>query len=169
MILNKKIILIGHFGVGKTSMINKFVHKKFSEEYITSIGVRVDKKLVTIDNHDINLLIWDISGEQEQKKVPESYHKGAHCIIYVVDPTRKTTYLNIDNDLLYVNDIQPETPIVIVVNKFDLIPTEADVETIKERISMGVDFWCSAKLGSYVEELFIKVGEIVLKKHLENE
>lgn len=58
----KKVLLVGNFGVGKTSLIRRFVLNEFSEDYISTIGVRVSTKLVTIDSQTIKLLIWDVAG-----------------------------------------------------------------------------------------------------------
>ena len=67
--MNKKVILVGHFGVGKSSLVKRFVHSQFSEEYITTIGVKIDKKAITVNGITVNLLIWDIAGEDSQKKI----------------------------------------------------------------------------------------------------
>lgn len=82
--INKKVILLGKYGVGKTSLIKQYVYQQFSEAYLTTIGVKIDKKIVLVNNNTVNLLIWDIAGESEQVKVPHTYKMGAHAIIYVL-------------------------------------------------------------------------------------
>lgn len=100
--ISKKIVLTGCFGVGKTSLFNKFLYEKFSEKYLTTIGVKVDKKVVEIDGRKISLLIWDIAGEVSQDKVPQSYYLGSSAIVYVFDLTRPSTWLNIKSDIDYL-------------------------------------------------------------------
>ena len=75
--------MTGSFGVGKTSLFRRFINNTFSEKYITTIGVKVDKKTVVIDGEEISILLWDIAGEVKQDKVPKSYFLGASAIIYV--------------------------------------------------------------------------------------
>ena len=81
--ISKKVILTGSFGVGKTSLFNQFIHQKFSDKYLTTIGVKVNKKTVTVNNEAVSLLIWDIAGEVSPDKVPNTYFLGASGILYV--------------------------------------------------------------------------------------
>ena len=97
--LSRKVILTGSFGVGKTSLFSRFIHDSFSDRYITTIGVKVDKKSVEVDGEKVSILLWDIAGEVTQDKVPRSYFLGASAIIYVFDLTRPSTYKNIDIDI----------------------------------------------------------------------
>jgi len=83
--ISKKVIITGSFGVGKTSLFNRFLYSKFDEKYLTTIGVKVDKKVINIDGQDLNLLIWDIAGEISQNKVPHSYFLGTSGVIYVFE------------------------------------------------------------------------------------
>ena len=75
--VSKKIILIGNIGVGKTSLIQRFVHQKFSEEYLSTIGVKVDKKMVQINNRLLSMLIWDVAGDASQKNLNPNYLLGS--------------------------------------------------------------------------------------------
>ncbi|RMF00096.1 MAG: GTP-binding protein, partial [Bacteroidetes bacterium] len=61
--ISKKVVITGHFGVGKTSLFNRFISNTFSEKYLTTIGVRVDKKQLQIDGQDVSLILWDLAGE----------------------------------------------------------------------------------------------------------
>ena len=69
--------MLGGFAVGKTSLVRRFVHSIFSDKYHTTIGVIIHKKTVLIDGHEINLLLWDIGGEEEIFPIPASYLKGS--------------------------------------------------------------------------------------------
>jgi small GTP-binding protein len=74
--ISKKVILTGSFGVGKTSLFNQFIFNQFSDKYLTTIGVKVNKKVINIGGEDLSLLLWDIAGEVSQDKVPTSYFLG---------------------------------------------------------------------------------------------
>ena len=73
----KKVLLVGNFGVGKTSLIRQFVLNEFSEDYISTIGVRVSTKIVNLNGEQIKLLIWDVAGTKDDEKVPKAYFLGA--------------------------------------------------------------------------------------------
>tara|TARA_R110001592_G_scaffold277427_1_gene544602 strand:+ start:215 stop:691 length:477 start_codon:yes stop_codon:yes gene_type:complete len=158
--MNKKVILVGHFGVGKTSLVQQFVYSKFSEKYLTTIGVKIDKKVVEFDGHQMTLLIWDIAGETEQNSVSKSYKLGSHGIIYVFDLTRPSTYENLSVQIEYLKTLLPNAPIQILGNKKDLI-SEEELTAIKETI--GFPFkTTSAKTGEHVEEAFIDLSKAML-------
>ena len=89
MTASKKIVLIGHFGVGKTSLIRRFVQNTFSEEYKVTIGVHISKKTIEVtDKESISLIIWDLEGQDDIKKTRSSYLLGTHGFIYVFDLSR---------------------------------------------------------------------------------
>ncbi len=154
---SKKVILSGSFGVGKTSLFNKFIHNKFSDKYLTTIGVKVNKKVINVDGTELPLLIWDIAGEVSQNKVPNSYFLGASSVIYVFDLTRPQTYKNLQTDLDYLKDLLPGGVIKVVGNKKDLMTPEA-IEEVKASLPLPVDIVTSAKTGENVEELFQQLG-----------
>ena len=58
MEVSKKVIVAGHFGVGKSSLIKQFIHEKFSEQYMTTIGVKIDKKVVDIEGASVNTVSY---------------------------------------------------------------------------------------------------------------
>ena len=160
---SKKVILSGSFGVGKTSLFNQFIYSQFSDRYLTTIGVKVNKKVITVHDTDVPLLIWDIAGEVSQDKVPTSYFLGASGVIYVFDLTRPLTYKNIASDIEYLKDLLPGGILKIVGNKRDLV-TDEEIEAIKEKISVPFDIVTSAKTGENVNELFQLLGTELLGK-----
>ncbi len=155
--MNKKVILIGHFGVGKTSLVQQFVHSRFSEKYLTTIGVKIDKKIVEFDGRQMTLLIWDVAGETEQKKVPQSYLLGAHGVIYVFDLTRPSTYENLSEQIDYVKKLLPQAPIQILGNKKDLLSSE-EIEEVLAQINFDLKT-TSAKTGEHVELAFLNLSK----------
>ncbi|GAB5524678.1 MAG: Rab family GTPase [Roseivirga sp.] len=153
MAISKKVILVGHFGVGKTSLIRRFVHQKFSDDYLTTIGVKIDKKVLKVDDMEVTLIIWDIAGETNQAKIPKSYQLGAHGILYVFDITRPSTYQNLHEQLDYLKGVLPNAPVKIIANKKDLVSTEKQEEVLSDIDFEGI-YTSSAKTGESVEEIF---------------
>lgn len=152
MEISKKVILVGHFGVGKTSLVSQFVHQKFSDHYLTTIGVKIDKKLVEFDGSKVNLILWDIAGETTSSKVPKNYIAGAQGILYVFDTSRPETYENITDDLFVLQKELPNVAVTVLGNKSDLVD-QASIEKISGQMSFDVLF-TSAKSGENVEEAF---------------
>ena len=89
--LQKKICLLGAFGVGKTSLVRRFVDSIFSDAYLTTVGVKIDKKLLTVGSEQIALILWDIAGEDDIAAVRMSYLRGAAGYLLVIDGTRPET------------------------------------------------------------------------------
>ena len=156
--MNKKVILVGHFGVGKSSLVKRFVHSQFSEEYITTIGVKIDKKAVTVNGLTVNLLIWDIAGEDSQQKIPQSYRLGAHGALYVFDLSRPATYENLESEIFALQEQIPGIPVEILANKKDLVSEESIQEAL-QKIDPYLASTTSAKTGDYVEEAFAKLTQ----------
>jgi small GTP-binding protein len=161
--ISKKIILTGSFGVGKTSLFNRFIHQQFSDKYLTTIGVKVNNKTVKIEDETISMMVWDIAGEVSQDKVPVSYFLGASGIIYVMDLSRPLTFLNLETDIQFLRELVPNGTILIVANKKDLV-TEEQLETILREMPRPFDYSTSAKTGENVEELFLDMGRRLLHK-----
>lgn len=151
--ISKKVILVGHFGVGKTSLIRRFVHQRFSDDYLTTIGVKIDKNVLKVDEMDVTLIIWDIAGETNQAKIPKSYQLGAHGILYIFDITRPSTYQNLHEQLDYLKGVLPNAPIKIIANKKDLLTAEKQQEVLEEIAYEGM-YTSSAKTGESVEDVF---------------
>jgi small GTP-binding protein len=159
--ISKKVILLGHFGVGKTSLVRRFVHEKFSDEYLTTIGVKVDKKEIEIGDRLLSMIIWDIEGGAVQSKLPQSYFLGAHGIIYVFDLLRPSTYASIEEELQYFRNLLPKASVQIIGNKIDLLD-EIEMEDFLRENEGRFDFLSSAKTGDNVEVMFASLGNRML-------
>jgi small GTP-binding protein len=163
--ISRKICLIGDFGVGKTSLIRQYVDKQFSDSYLSTVGVKISRKLVQIfntespANQEIQLIIWDIEGSNKFKSVASSYFQGAKGAIIVGDLTQQETLNHItehiDNFLL----INPHASIFIALNKSDLIEVEY-LEKLKKpyqfenKTQVLSTYLTSAKTGKNVDEIF---------------
>lgn len=162
--ISKKVILTGSFGVGKTSLFNQFIHQQFSDKYLTTIGVKVNKKELEIEGEKLSLLLWDIAGEVAQDKVPASYFLGAGGIIYVVDLSRPMTFDNMKTDIDFLKNLLPNTTIIIVGNKKDLISDEK-LEYMAQNLDVKWDFATSAKTGENIDALFLELGKRLIANH----
>jgi small GTP-binding protein len=162
--LQKKICMLGSFSVGKTSLVRRFVESIFSDAYQTSIGVKIDKKVVRSGNEDVTLVLWDIHGEDVYQKIRMSYLRGMSAYLLVVDGTRRQTL----DDALALNERVVEeagkVPAILVINKSDLAEKwEIDAARESELTAAG---WTiirtSAKTGDSVEEVFSKLTAAML-------
>ena len=157
--ISKKVVITGHFGVGKTSLFNRFISNTFNEKYLTTIGVRVDKKMVTIDDQEVSLVIWDLAGEVSQEKVPRSYFMGASAIIYVFDLSRPATFSRLEDDLQYIQTVLPNVLMRKVGNKKDLV-TDETLQNIHQQTSPH--YFTSARTVENVHELFQNIARAML-------
>ena len=162
--ISKKVILTGSFGVGKTSLFNRFIYQQFSDKYMTTIGVKVNKKAITIDNQEITMLLWDIAGEVSQDKVPASYFLGASGIIYVVDLSRPSTFVNMKTDIKYLGELLPDSSLMIVANKSDLV-TQEQLNEMSHNNKQKWNFVTSAKTGENVELMFTELAKKLIENH----
>lgn len=156
--------MLGSYAVGKTSLVQRFVRSLFSEKYHTTIGVKVDQKIIQIDHEDVNLLLWDIHGEDEFQKVKPAYVMGSSGFFIVMDGTRRKT-LDIGMELMEMaKQIAGQVPFIILINKLDLIESweidDTDIQNLKEK---GIDvILTSAKEGDAVEEAFLSLAKKIL-------
>ena len=155
---SKKVILLGNFGVGKTSLVRQYVFHKFSDDYLTTIGVRIDKKIVAVGEDEVSLIIWDIAGESTHQKIPDSYKLGAHGIIYVIDVLRPSTYRSVEDEITSLQNLLPNAPIIKVANKIDLLTEKERIEIVNN-LPLGNYVLCSAKNGENVEKAFNLLAE----------
>ena len=154
---SKKIVLLGHFGVGKTSLVRQFVESAFSEDYLVTVGVHVKKKTVEVDKNEINLIIWDIEGNSSIDKARKSYLLGTHGFIYVFDITRPETYEHISGEIAFLSENYPSIPMCIVGNKADLFTEEFTPDFFKDE-HFNQCFFTSAKTGKNVTEIFQEIA-----------
>ena len=151
-----KVVLLGAPGVGKTSLVQRFVHSVFSETHKSTLGVKVDRKTVTVDDRTVSLLIWDMHGETEGLAVPPNYLTGAAAGLVVFDRTRPETIEIAAGLAERLAEASPDAKIFFVANKADL---DADLEALGAKLSGRETADTSAKSGAGVEELFAEVAQ----------
>ena len=161
----KKVCMIGSFAVGKTSLVARYVSSVFSEKYLTTVGVKIDKKAMAVDGVDVTLLLWDIYGDDDFQKLRLSYLRGAAGYLLVVDPTRRATLdVALELERVVREQVGP-LPFVVCLNKSDLrADWEIDLPLLAARARE--DGWIvvetSAKLGTGVDEAFRQVTSRML-------
>lgn len=157
--------MLGAFATGKTSLVQRFVKSIFSEKYHTTVGVKIDKKSIVTNGKDVDLMLWDIYGEDEYQHVKSSYLRGMAGYFLVVDGTR---YNTLDTAFLLQKKAAEsvgDVPFILVINKSDLDDEweidDAKLEDLKEKGYTVV--LTSAKTGQGVEEIFTSLTEMMLE------
>jgi Ras-related protein Rab-1A len=166
-----KICIVGDFGVGKSSLLHQFLEKRFLSNVESTIGSNFFIKNVKISetNSYITLQIWDLAGQDHFKWVRRAFYVGAKGIVYVFDLTQKESFDHIKNWKEEVEKVSGFIPNVLVGNKCDL--TESKVVSIEESNSLKeIVGACSfdetsAKLGTHVDDIFLKLSLEMNKKH----
>jgi len=162
----KKIVLIGDFSTGKTSLIRRFVDNQFSDAYLSTIGVKISRKSITVEDNDIQNIIWDIEGGTESKALNSSYLLGAHGTIIVADITRESSITNIQGYIDLVYGVSAKTEIVIALNKSDLLSSsdaQGLIENLREQLSdIKYISLTSAKNSEGVTALFEQLNSLIM-------
>ena len=154
--IQKKVCMLGTFAVGKTSLVRRFVESIYSDKYHTTVGVKIDKKIVQIDASELMLVLWDIEGTETENEMRMSYLRGAAGYLLVADGTRQdTVYKAVALQERVTETIGP-VPFLLLMNKADL--TDEWSITERETAALHEKGWeviqTSAKSGFGVENAF---------------
>ncbi|MDJ0599710.1 MAG: Rab family GTPase [Crocosphaera sp.] len=177
----KKICLVGDFGVGKTSLVRRFVQHQFSEQYLSTIGVTISRKSVMIlspdekqESQTVQLLIWDIEGKTQFQKISPHYLKSAQGVIIVADLSRQDTIANIPLHIDLACSINPKNlTLSIVVNKIDLVEEQLPTLLLQQlqipnQFPTIPIYHTSAKTGQNVEIMFYELAQSMIKETQKN-
>ncbi len=162
MSVSKKIVLLGHFGVGKSSLLRRFVENTFSENYTVTIGVHIMKKEIMAEGNNITLIIWDVEGTDDFTKYRPSYLLGASSFIYVFDASRAVTYSDLKYNLGHLKEKYSNVPVHVIGNKVDLVDQDQLIKDLEQQ-EIEHSYLSSAKTGENVERLFQNVAAQLLK------
>jgi hypothetical protein len=164
--LTKKVCMIGSFAVGKTSLVRRYVEGIFSDRYLTTVGVRIDRKRLAVGGHGMHLVLWDLAGDDELTRPRPSHLRGASGYILVADGSRRATAERAVEIQERATSISGPVPGVVALNKADLQPEwEIGPAQIQK---LGENGWpcivTSAKSGDGVDALFQSLAEKMLRE-----
>ncbi len=154
--IQKKIAMLGMYAVGKTSLVKRFISSIFDEKYHTTIGVKIDKKVVKVKDQDVMLMLWDVAGAEDHFTVPNSFIRGSAGYLLVIDGTRVES---LDRGLDLVAQVESnlgKIPFIAILNKADLVDRwQLKDEHILSLTALGCPVIRSSALtGEGVEEAF---------------
>eukprot|EP00028_Trichosphaerium_sp_Am-I-7-wt_P000729 CAMPEP_0168520234 /NCGR_PEP_ID=MMETSP0405-20121227/7832_1 /TAXON_ID=498012 /ORGANISM="Trichosphaerium sp, Strain Am-I-7 wt" /LENGTH=203 /DNA_ID=CAMNT_0008541009 /DNA_START=620 /DNA_END=1231 /DNA_ORIENTATION=- len=168
-----KVIILGDSGVGKTSLMNQYVNKKFSNQYKATIGADFLTKEVMVDDRLVTMQIWDTAGQERFQSLGVAFYRGADCCVLVFDVNDAKSFENLDSwrdeFLIQAAPREPEAfPFVVLGNKIDL----EHQRVVSQKRAMA---WCqskgdipyfetSAKEAINVEQAFQTVAKFALKQ-----
>lgn len=156
---SKKIVLLGQFGVGKTSVVRRFIHDTFGDDYKSTLGVEISKKNITLSSGKImSMIIWDLEGFSKISKTRKSYLVGSKGFIYVFDATRPVTYASLAEEILYISEHYPAVDLLVVGNKKDAID-DTTLKNIQKKYPELIHSFVSAKTGDGVSQLFTDLAQ----------
>lgn len=170
--LSKKVCLLGDFAVGKTSLVRRFVYDLFDDRYISTIGVKVSRKTVSVPRDDdvveLHMLLWDLAGSDEFNHMRTSYLSGASGVVLVGDLTRPDTFAGLPVYLAEVRRLNPAAAVVLAANKMDRLNgggQEAVLEPVRALAGMldAPLYLTSALLGAAVEEAFRHLAHMLVR------
>ena len=159
-------MVLGEPAVGKTSLIRRFVENRFTEDYLSTIGVDFLKKNVKYDDAEVTLVLWDVAGQAKYANFKRHYYQGANFFIIVCDVTRKLTYLSISRWLKDAQIILGEAVnFTIFANKVDLVDQREveDYEDYQNAEGLMEIIETSAKTGHNVDDSFIKLAKFLVE------
>jgi small GTP-binding protein len=173
--ISKKVCLLGDLAVGKTSLVRRFVYDLFDDKYISTIGVKVSRKVLAVqrgaDIAELTMMLWDLAGSEEFDRVRASYLRGSAGAVLVCDLTRPETLDCLPQYTDELHAANPEAHLILAVNKRDLIepsppedlrPLDLEkVEAVARRLASPY-YLTSAKTGLEVEELFRHLGRLLV-------
>ncbi len=169
----KKVCLLGDAAVGKTSLIKRYVEDRFDDKYVVTLGTKVTMKEIDIQNPykdeplNITMMIWDILGQREYKRLQTSFYRGANGAMVVADVTRKETLDSVHGWILSLFNTVGKVPIIILLNKSDLTDQMAvkpeDMAEFEEKYKTSYLF-TSAKTGDNVDLAFKKLSQKLVPK-----
>jgi len=160
----RKVCLLGDGGVGKTSLISRYVLNCFSDEYIVSFGTKVSKKVIDYEDVQLTLMIWDILGQNVNRSLHAAYYSGANGALLVCDSTRPETLDHLPGWAEDFRAVVGDKPVLLLANKSDLechLPAEGR-KAVRDRLGQGLRS-TSARTGEGVQQAFEDLGRLVLE------
>ena len=166
MRLRRKVCLLGAHGVGKTSLVRRFVEDRFDQEPESSIAIQIFKGTVELDGMSLEMMLWDPEGSDAWGQYNRSFISGASGLMFVVDATKSGTLDHLLEAQTKGRGFVGSRPAVLVVNKVDLAGDVA-LTTAQLDAANKLDWHlvqASAKSGDKVSEAFTKLAELMMER-----
>jgi small GTP-binding protein len=161
--IKRKVCMVGAYGVGKTSLVARFVSSLFSDRYLSTVGVKIDKKIVSSGGCNVMLMLWDLAGEDDANPIRLAHVRDAAGYILVVDGLRSRTLDVADSLRRRVLETAGPVPFVVAANKADLRDDWQIEDTdLAALFADAPVFQTSAKSGQRVEEMFLNLAARIL-------
>ncbi|MCG3216668.1 MAG: GTP-binding protein [Candidatus Heimdallarchaeota archaeon] len=167
---NFKILLLGDAAVGKTSLVQRFVHDRFDKSYLMTIGMEPSEKHVDLKNGTkVALSIWDLAGQERFRFIRHTFYKGARAALLVFDLTRSATLKGAQKwNKEFTENCGSDVVRILVGNKEDLkkeiAVSSKECEETNIRIKSEYLIRTSALTGNHVDEAFTRIAELLVKK-----
>ncbi len=173
-IISKKICMLGDFSVGKTSLIRRFVERQFSDQYLSTVGVKISRKTVECKSTErqesvtVQMMIWDLEGNTKFKAVTPMHLQGASSAVIVADITRQVTIDHIPDHVQSFLSVNPKGFVIVAINKSDLVDETRLAKTLDLLASKSLDsvigiYATSAKTALQVDSVFYQLADQMLK------
>ncbi len=173
-VIKKKVIIVGSYAVGKTSILNSFIHRQFEMDYKSTLGVNILAKEYEL-NEDITVgfTFWDIGGQKLFRNIYPRFFGLSNAAMIVYDVTRMDSFDEIPSWYSSIQKyIQEKIPIVLVGNKIDLVDQRTVPTRVAEDLANQYGFFyieTSAKTGKNIDAAFKELATILAKIALSNE
>lgn len=157
--------MLGGFSVGKTSLVDRYVYSRFSDKYLSTVGVKISKKIMSVDGNDVTLVLWDVEGKDIYANVSLSYLRGSMGFFTVADGTRKESLDAAVSLRATAISVAGDIPSCLLINKADLKDQwEITESMLAPLVEQGVHILhTSAKTGLGVEEAFIALTQDMVR------
>lgn len=173
--LQLKLVVLGDSGVGKTSILTRFVLQEFSQSYQATVGADFLFKELIVDGIKFSLQIWDTAGQERFNSLGNSFYRGTDCCLLVFDLTNSESFDHASNwkkEFLYRTGNSPGSiPMILIGNKRDL-SSERTVDLKLAKAWAGKEglIYCevSAKDSTRIEEAFINASRLCMNKQAES-
>ncbi|MGV9199703.1 MAG: Rab family GTPase, partial [Promethearchaeia archaeon] len=165
-----KFVLGGDGGVGKTSMVHRFVENSFQQDYKATIGTSIMKKSLSFEDlgSKVRFILWDLAGQKKFRLVRQNYLKNAEAAFIIYDVTRPETFKNVETWHKEITEVEPSINLMLVGNKIDLERKVSREQGEKKAEDLGISYEeTSAKTGENIGEAFRLLALQIINKNLE--
>lgn len=165
-----KLLVLGDGGVGKTTLLHRFVKGEFIDTATMTIGVQIHTKELEIDSDAFQLILWDVTGQERFRFMINEFFKGAHGALILFDVTSMKSFVNIEKWMTLLNKYYKEFPVVLVAAKYDLeefsMVGDLYATKLKKRLAMIDYIKTSAKLGLNIDSPFETIAQHIINSEI---